>query len=60
MQPKNRDQARIRGMVEQVREMARESFGLLQVKIMITANDRSGKATIRKQARKLGSHTAHD
>jgi hypothetical protein len=43
-------------MVEQVREMARESLCFLQVKIMITAKDKSGKATIKRQDRKLGSH----
>ena len=47
---KNRVQARISGMVEQMSEMARESFGFLQVKIMIRANDSSGSVTIAKQA----------
>jgi hypothetical protein len=52
---KKRYQAKIKGMVEQIREMARESLCLLQVKIMITAKERSGKATMSRQARKMGS-----
>jgi hypothetical protein len=38
------------GMVEQMSEMARESFGFLQVKIIMRANDSSGSVTIAKQA----------
>ena len=41
---KNRVQARITGMVEQVREMARESLCLLQVKIMMSREGQQRQA----------------
>ena len=47
-------------MVEQVSEMARESFGFLQVKIMISANDSNGSVTIAKQAMKVEIAHGHN
>jgi hypothetical protein len=47
---KNRVQARIIGMVMQVSEMARESFGFLQVKIIMRPNDSKGSSMIKQQA----------
>ena len=47
-------------MVEQVSEMPRESFGFLQVKIMMRANDSNGSATIAKQARKIEIAHGHN
>jgi hypothetical protein len=44
-----RYQARIKGMVEQVNEMARESLGFRQVKIMMMAKANNGKVTMAVQ-----------
>ena len=47
-------------MVEQVSEMTRESFGFLQVKIMMSANDSNGSADDRKTGQKDGIARRHD
>ena len=43
-------------MVEATREMARDSLGLFLVKIMIRAKADSGKKTVSRQPKRIGSN----